>query len=311
MASTLRPAYKIAQAFWVVAALGSGAVAWWAGTLPGGAMWDATQFWLGARALWHGLDPYTLVRERLPYPLFYPLPAVLLFLPFAVPPPETARVLWAGVGGGLLALAARKRPVLWGALLSGSYADALVLGQWSPLLTASSVLPALSVTWAAKPSVGLAFFLAYGKRTHLPLILGLVLVSLLVMPSWPGRWLEAVGQQIHRAPALRPGGFLLLLAWIRWRAPEGRLLGTLALVPHSTALYETLPLFLCLRSRGEAYGLAVLTYVAAFLAQAWYPWDHDTQTLGDNLTARWPLVLGLVYLPVLVAVLRPTPRPGY
>src|SRR4051794_18352622 len=74
-----------------------------------GSMWDAAQLYIAGRALLAGHDPYAAVAaSSFPWPLFYPLPAVLLFLPFACLPIEAARVAWAMVQGLLLGLGARR-----------------------------------------------------------------------------------------------------------------------------------------------------------------------------------------------------------
>lgn len=48
----------------------------------------------------------------------------------------------------------------------------------------------------------------------------------LLLPHWPVDWLDALRGAPHYAPPVqRPGGFLLLLAFLRWRQPEARMLG--------------------------------------------------------------------------------------
>jgi hypothetical protein len=76
----------------------------------------------------------------------------------------------------------------------------------------------------------------------------------------------------------------------------------LACVPQTIGLYEALPLFLIPRTRWEGYGLAALTYVAAF-AQALMVPRLDGMTLGETLEGRWPIILVSLYLPALVLVL--------
>src|SRR5438067_2059985 len=71
---------------------------------------DFTWAWRGARLLIAGQNPYTdpaLSRANsYPYdaPLYYPLPAVLLALPFAPLPPELAGAAFIGISAGLLAI---------------------------------------------------------------------------------------------------------------------------------------------------------------------------------------------------------------
>ena len=54
----------------------------------------------------------------------------------------------------------------------------------------------------------------------------------------------------------------MLLAILRWRRPEARLLIALACVPQSMLLYETVPLFLVPRTFRESALLVALSYVA-------------------------------------------------
>jgi hypothetical protein len=242
------------------------------------------------------------------WPLFYPLPAVLLVSPLAVLPFGLARALWAMISAGLFVYAARRtaRP-LWVAVLSASFLQAIVQGQWSPLLTAGVILPWVSITWIAKPTVALALFAGWHRKHAIVGGVALMLVSLAIEPSWPLKLWEGRAAAIHRAPVLRPGGILLLLALLRWRLPEGRLLAALACVPHSLGVYESLPLFLIPQRKGHAYALALLTYAAVFLIEL-----LPTAALGvvEGFDRRWVFMFTLVYLPALILLLRrPDPAP--
>ena len=65
---------------------------------------DFDQLWFAAQALFRGADPYAAVlqaRGRLTYPLYYPLPAVVLVAPLALLPLGTARLAFAGACGFL------------------------------------------------------------------------------------------------------------------------------------------------------------------------------------------------------------------
>ena len=87
---------------------------------------------------------------------------------------------------------------------------------------------------------------------------GRLLVGLcfLVWPGWVPEWLASVARTPHKSHLLRPGGFLLLLALLRWRRPEARLLAVLSLMPQTTALYEALPLALAAERKVEAAAFA-------------------------------------------------------
>jgi hypothetical protein len=296
-----------AVALVVLVALLSGLVCWLAYKLPPPSTSDFEQIWIGARALTSGADPYAVVPTTgTRYPLFYPLTALLVGLPFAAVPFDAARVLWAAASGALFAWAAfRYGRGLPTALLSASFLNAIVQGQWSPLLTAAVVIPSLSWALAVKPSVGAALFAAFPSRRAL--VGGLVLLglSLAVSPAWPSRWLEALKATSHMVPLVaRPGGFILLVALVRWRRPEARLLAALACVPQTIGLYETLPLFLIPRTRWQGYGLAGLSYISAFAQVAAVP-RLPGMTLDAVLAGRWPFMFVGLYLPALVLVLLP------
>jgi hypothetical protein len=283
--------------------LATAAVCAWAYSLPGPTYSDFEGIWIGARALVRGGDPYLAVeRARLLSPLYYPLPAVVLAAPLGFVSFPVARAVVAGLAGFSLALAGfrQREHVLLVALLGAGFWMAFIAGQWSPFLTAGAVLPLLGALWVAKPSIGLALAVAYPSRVA---FLGGALVvafSFLVMPHWVGAWRAALGAAIHVPPVMRPGGFLLLLALLRWRRPEARLVAALACVPQMTVLYETVPLFLVPKRRAEAYVLVALSLACAVLQE----WLVPATAVVPTVARRWPLVLGLVYLPALVMVLR-------
>jgi len=103
----------------------------------------------------------------------------------------------------------------------------------------------------------------------------------------------------------RPGGALLLLALLRWRRPEARMLAALALVPHTTMVYEMLPLFLIPRTMRQMAALTLVTQVAFAAAFSLRP-GANYEHLGGMLNAHWPFWLILVYLPALVLAIRPS-----
>jgi hypothetical protein len=201
------------------------------------------------------------------------------------------------------AAALRYRRGLPQALLSASLLNAVAQGQWSPLLVAAAVLPWLGFAWTAKPTIGGALFAAYPSRAATWGAAAMVLVSLLAWPTWPVEWFHAVREASLRPLIARPGGALLLLALLRWKEPEARLLATLACVPQTAGLYESLPLFLIPRDKGEGYLLAALSYVPAFELWVLNP-RAASAPLESVIEARWPLLFLSLYLPALVMVLR-------
>lgn len=266
--------------------------------------------WIGLRAFVHGENPYRAVADaHVRGPLYYPLPALVALAPLGLVSAGVARIVFAGLGYAALAYAAAGRPGgLFVSLFSASAIIGGVGGQWSPLLTAGVAVPWLSALWVCKPGIGLALWCGYPRRQAVIGGLALVVLSLLVMPAWPRDWLGVLGSPVHAPPLLRPGGFLMLAALLRWRRPEGRLLVALCCLPYVTTLYETLPLFLVPANRYQAYLLLALSYVAA-VVQAWLV---PSGSLLQQVVGRWPVLLVCLYLPAVVMVLlRPNqaPRP--
>ena len=82
-------------------------------------------------------------------------------------------------------------------LLGAAFIVAAGLGQWTPLVTATLLLPALGFLAVVKPNVGLASVAADPSRIR---ILGggaLLLLSLAFQPNWPAEWLR----NLHSMPA--------------------------------------------------------------------------------------------------------------
>jgi hypothetical protein len=270
---------------------------------------DFDMIWLGARAVLAGRDPYVEVPARgFPWPLYYPVPALILGMPFAPLPLMAARIAFAAVTAfAFTAALVRRRPQALPLLFSGPFIYAIQRGQWSPLLVAGALIPALGGVIAAKPSIGLAT-LAY--RPHRAAIAGaaaLTVLSLLLLPSWPWTWRDILASAQHLvAPVMLPGGVILLLALLKWRQPEARLLAVLACVPQTSAVYELLPLSLVPRTRREAFILANLwnvVYLARTVLRSSGPLtfaqlpEHRNPWLGA-------FVIAVGYVPVLVMVLR-------
>jgi hypothetical protein len=137
------------------------------------------------------------------------------------------------------------------------------------------------------------------------------LAAFVLFPGWVAEWRAALGTRHHLIPLfLRPGGWLLLLAWLRWRTPEGRLLGTLAVVPHTVMPYDMLTLAVLLRTRLEWIGAAVLAWVSYLAVRTW-GWIPPSVNHDASIAAARPWWLALCYLPALALVLlRPTPAPS-
>lgn len=265
---------------------------------------DFDQIWLGARALLQGQNPYAVVPREFPWPLLYPLPALLFGLPLAGLPMDLARVTFAMFSGGLCTWALlSRRPHAWPLLLSGPFLYALARGQWSPLFVAGMLYPALGGVVAAKPSSGLTL-LAY--RPSRPLLIGaaiLIAASFALLPRWPLDWLPQLPGNRHIVPLVTlPFGFVLLLGLLRWRVPEGRMFGALVLVPQTVAMYELLPLILIPRTLRQSLALALAWDIVFFGSQPRGAWVPATVP-NPFLPRSWPVLLLAGYLPALLLLL--------
>jgi hypothetical protein len=258
--------------------------------------------WIGVHALVHGQNPYKAVADANVHGfLYYPMPALIVTSPLGFMNAGMARIIFAAVGMAALAYAAAGRKgALFVGLFSASALVGAVGGQWSPLLTAGAAVPWLSALWITKPSIGLALWIGYPTRECIYGGLVLLALSFLWRPGWLSDWTSYLGTPQYLPPLFRPGGFLLLLALLRWRRPEGRMLAALTVIPHVTTLYETVPLFLIPPTRLQGYILLALSYVAAVLEA----WAVPAGNLVQQVTGRWPVLLILVYLPALVMLLR-------
>jgi hypothetical protein len=294
----LPPLFGLAAAACVLAALAS--------AHPPHTDWD--QIYFGARAFLSGDDPYATVRHD-QYPSYYPATAFLVAAPFVLLPFLWAKVAWVGLGTWAFATAMTRRG-WWGllALASSPFLNAVLLQQWSPLLVGGTALPWLSLAWAAKPTLGAALFVAYPSRRAAWLGLGLVVLSLAIMPDWPARWLAVARHGPHFPPIARPGGALLLLGLFRWRRSEGRLLAALSLVPQISMAYELVPLLLIPRTAREMAAIVILSQLA-FAVAVTLPGLDPAHDLAGALAKQWPVWLVGVYLPALALALRPRESP--
>jgi hypothetical protein len=301
----------------VILGVTAGAYVWWYYNDAVPSAWsDFDQIWLGARALLARQDPYAAVRESFAWPLYYPLPALFFGLPFAAIPLVWARVAFAAVSAGItLWTVLRYRPQAWPMLCSIPFVYAIQRGQWVPLLLVAALVPGAvsGSVLAAKPNMGLALFAYRPSRSAIVGALVVALLSILVRPSWPWAWLDAIRSAPHiRAPILLPGGLVLTLALLRWRDPGARLLSVLALTPQTRALYELLPLALLPPTRRMSLVLALLFNALALLIRS--HWGTSVLSIhpgsGDNLAAldmSWFPMLLLGYLPALGLVLAAPP----
>src|SRR5215218_1846316 len=249
---------------------------------------DFDQVWFAANALLAGRNPYAEIGPGLrfdwPAPLYYPLTAAVATIPLATIARPLAAVLFAAIGSGVFVWAATRRSVAPAVVItSASAALAAETVQWSPLLGAAFAVPWLGVLLCAKPTIGFAIWLARPTRWAIIGAAVLSAIGLAFSPTWPVDWLEAlrrtslatVGGTPYFAPIRSAGGAFALLALLRWRRPEARLVLALACVPQTPLLYETVPLFLVPLTITEGGVLWLGSWLAAIWLSASGPFVND------------------------------------
>lgn len=249
-----------------------------------------------------------LLRSENPYPhatqwFPYPLPAVLLAVPFTAIPLQFARPVFDVLVGWafVYALWRYRAPYALLAVVSGAYLFAMRSGQTTPLMLAAALVPALGFLLAVRPNTGAALWIGWPSLRTLLAAGAFLVLSLAVWPSWPSDWWLALPlDAVLMPPVSRPFGFLLLLAALRWRTPEGRLILAIALIPQSTLPYELVPLALIPANRLEMAIYVAGSWIAVVASEAL----HVSQGMTEWRATGWLVTLGAVYLPMLYLVLR-------
>jgi hypothetical protein len=289
------------------AAVTGATLAWLVWSRPQPQRSDLAQVWAGARAVVEHRNPYQDVGPGRafdwPYPLLYPLTALLALVPLAPLSLRWVDPIFVGLGFGVYAWAVTasnlRAPALVGLVSLGALM-ALQISQWSLLLTGAALVPWLGFLLVAKPTIGLALFAGAPRVKTAIGCAAFLLLSVLVWPGWIGQWRATFASAPHIvAPIVRPAGPLVLLALLKWRRAEARLLVALACVPHTTVPYETVPLFLIPNSWWQGaslWTLGILAYVAQY-AMGPYASQNDYWESG----AKW--IVALMYLPCLAMVL--------
>lgn len=275
---------------------------------------DFDHLWLAARLLFDGQNPYPLMGTGRAYDpgfyLTYPASALVALSPIAALPLTVARIVFVGGSAALLCWGLT-RDGWWrvAIFVSGPFFNAAGVAQWSVLVAAAFLIPKLAGIVAVKPTVGFAVLSSTAsQRDQLVALLvaaALGAVSLLMLPSWPTDWLSSLKLVDHVLPPIAHiavGGPLVLLAALRWRRPEARLLAALACIPQSTVIYEGLYFLLFPATPRGVLIFTALSWIPYFI-QGWLV-DH---ALRPGELVHWKMGNVMVlffYLPALFMVLR-------
>jgi len=271
---------------------------------------DFTWHWRAARILLEGQNPYELIRPTGYYPYnygyFYPLTAAVLVLPLALLPVIPAGIVFIAVTSFLLAFVAtrtgyQRLPMFF----SMPFVWSCYLVQVAPLLTAAMLAPILSGAMCVKPNLGLGV-LVYRPRLRYAIIGSAILtaIAFAFVPSWPMDWFREVTARpsgFYRSPVTLRGGLLLLVAVIRWRQPEARLLLVMGLIPQNFTFVDQLPLWLVARTFKESLSLAALSWLGYAAIKFLLP---PSIAPINAMLITGPVQLMICYMPCLIMVLR-------
>jgi len=272
---------------------------------------DFDQIVLGARRALSGVTPYTLTPlPGLQWPIYYPLPALLLGAPFLMLPMAWAHATFCGISGACFgwAMSADGDAKLF-ALATWPYVLSVSLGQWGPLLMSTTAMPALGWLAFVKPNLGLALGIGYGDRwlrrpafwSNVAVVSLLLVASFVLRPQWVREWIGVLSTPTPHLimPIRATGGFLMLLALFRWREPAARTLAALAFVPQTFSSYDSLLVFLVPKTRREALVLVAATTAVTAIVGYVGPAASYAETV--RRFAAWRICL--VYLPAIAIVL--------
>jgi len=142
-----------------------------------------------------------------------------------------------------------------------------------------------------KPNIALPVALNRLTRRGVAFAGGVLLVSLLIYPSWPWRWLEMTGEYARIVPILTlPFGPVLALALVRWRDERARLLAAMSVLPFRR-VYDLVALWPVPRSRHQAFLLVMLSWLVPLF------------DFGIGLQVRPAWSVPLLFLPALAFLL--------
>jgi hypothetical protein len=248
-----------------------------------------------AQRLVNGQNPYDTPLEQ------YPLTAAFFALPCLRLTPEVAAGVFWGISSFLLAFGITHQG--YGKLLiflAYPYWAGILTVQWSPVITAAAFFPLLLPVTMAKPQIGLPVFLTRLSVRGTVACAVLAAISLAVMPSWPRLWLGQISNYQHFIPLLVLPGPLLLLALLRYRDRDARLLMLASVMPQRW-FFDSFILWLIPQSRREIIWTVCFSWGAGIWR--WYHIPHSFTEVG-----RWTVVF--LYLPMLVVVLLRTRLPS-
>ena len=245
-----------------------------------------------ARAILSGEDPYDFPPSNLK--VGYPLPVAFFGMPLMMLPGRLAGTVFFGISAFLLAFGILSKGKKWQLLIfiTFPFFDALIFAQWSPIITASWFIPIIAPLFVLiKPNIAIPIAINRITKSGIILASVILLISLIIYPTWPLRWLQTTGDYEYIIPFITmPLGPILLLSMICWYDPKARLLLGLSLVPIRGA-YDLVPLWLIPSSLPQMIFLVVLSWTVPIINYSY----------AIQVRPHW--VIPILYIPSLALVI--------
>lgn len=217
-----------------------------------------------AQKLLAGQDPYSFPTDGWPS---NPLTTVLVMVPFASMPLETASAIIFGISTGLLVYGMLSNGELWRlwTLLSFPYVFNMILAQWSPLMLAILFLPALYPAILIKPHIGLGIGITHFTIWR-AIVTGLLFgLTFLVDYDWLRSWSNQLGNYDGFIPFfIFPGAVIVVLAVLFIKSPRGRYFILFCFTPQRL-WYDQLMLWWIPQSKRSMIWLTFLSWIIGIL----------------------------------------------
>jgi hypothetical protein len=259
---------------------------------------------IGIQRWLSGENAYSLYHSDHQILYQYPFTGLLLTSPLLLIPLVWLVHVFCSISTGILAYALLNKGEMWRYLLflSIPFFSSIHSAQWTPLLAASLIIPALLPLALLKPHTALPL-LAVGKWKKWIVIVsaGILLLSFILYPTWPLDWLKQsnVLEYDGFIPILTWPGILLLFLLPLWRQRNARLLLALSFMPQRL-WYDQLLLFMVPESPPGMLVLVIGSWLVFILnnllgwASLFGPQDPRAQTL----------TVVVLYLPTAFIVLK-------
>lgn len=267
---------------------------------------DFSVLWTAGKIILAGGNPYSVIGPAIgyEYEFHHPLTTAVAFIPLTLLPEKFADVLFVFCSTFLFGFAALRDD--WNRIwlfFSSAFVICARAGQLAILIASVYYLPRAGFLLPLKPTIGASLLLS--RRTIASAaVTGLVLlsISLIINPDWILQWWRTTGNSWeYTAPIRRTGGFVLVLALLRWRTKEARFLFLLSLIPQVSSWYEAVLPMLVGRTKREHQVLSFVSSLGYLLLIVLLLGVPERQVPTAQIGR---LMVAFCYLPALIVILR-------